>query len=145
MSGDYMRPTPDEFKRWPAVSAALSLLPLADSRRQLRSFLAAHHVEAVVAADGAGPLPASLGIRPIELGGVSVYQLPSRMVEAASDLGVEQLEQAAVEQWMSDLLEAARPFLAAGQDLASLNPLRLHELGLLPDSRWQRTLDQVLA
>jgi hypothetical protein len=145
MSGGYIGPTPDEFKRWPAVSAALSLLPLADSRRQLRSFLAAHHVEAVVAADGAGPLPASLGIRPIELGGVSVYQLPSRMVEAASDLGVEQLEQAAVEQWMSDLLEAARRFLAAGQDLASLNPVRLHELGLLPDSRWQRTLDQVLA
>jgi hypothetical protein len=145
MSGGYIGPTPEEFKRWPAVSAALSLLPLADAHRQLRSFLAAHHVEAVVAADGAGPLSASLGIRPIELGGVSVYQLPSRMAEAASGPSIEQLEQAAAEQWMGDLLEAARRFLAADQDLADLNPVRLHELGLLPDSRWQRTLDQVLA
>lgn len=145
MAGGYIGPTPEEFRRWPAVSAALFSLPLADSRRQLSSFLAAHHVQAVVAADGAGPLPASLGIKPIELGGVSVYRLPSRMVEAASDPGVEQLEQAAVQQWMGDLLEAGRRFLAAGQDLACLNPVRLHELGLLPDSKWQRTLDQVLA
>jgi len=121
------------------------LLPLADSRRQLRSFLAAHHVEAVVAADGAGPLPASLGIKPIELGGVTVYQLPSHLAETGADTDVERLEQAAIEQWTGDLLEAARRFLAAGQDLASLNPVRLHELGLLPDTQWQRTLDQVLA
>jgi hypothetical protein len=143
MSGGYIGFTPDEFRRWPPVYAALSSLTLPDSGRQMRAFLAAHRVEAVVAADGSGPLPASLGIRPIELGGVSVYQLPSTAVEAGSDLGVK--EQAAVQHWMRELLEAASRFLAAGEDLRNLNPVRLHELGLLPDSRWQHTLDQVLA
>jgi hypothetical protein len=145
MSGGYIGPTPEEFRRWPLVSAALSSLPLPDSERQLHAFLAAHRVEAVVAADGAEPLPASLGLRPIELGGVSLYRLASPSVVPVNDAAVEGLEQDAVQAWMSGLIEAARRFLTAGEDLRTLSPVRLHELGLLPDSRWQRTLDQVLA
>ena len=145
MSGGYIGPTPEEFQRWPAVNAALFSLPLADSGRQLRSFAAAHGAEAIVAADGAGVLPAALGIKPIKLGGVSVYQLPRHMAAAVPDQSVEELEQAAAQEWIGDLLESARRFLAAGQDLASLNPVKLNELGLLPDSRWGHTLDLVLA
>jgi hypothetical protein len=145
MSGGYIGLTPEDFERWPVVNAAIVGLPLADPGRQLRSFLAAHHVEAVVAADGATPLTAALGIKPIELGGVSVYRLPTQMAETASDEGVEPLEQAAAQEWIGDLLDAARRFLAAGQELATLNPARLHQLGFLPKSRWGRTLDMVLA
>jgi hypothetical protein len=144
MSGGYAGPIPEEFRRWPAVNAALFGLPLADASRQLRSFLAAHHVEAVVAADGAGPLPASLGIKPITLGGVSVYELPSGIEPAISGATADELEEAAGEQWVSGLLKAARRFLVNGGDLESLNPVRLRQLGLLPEARWGRRLDRVL-
>ena len=144
MSGAWMGPTPEEFQRWPAVNAALAGLPLADPGRQLRTFLVAHRVEAVVAAEGAGPLPAALGIKPIEIGGVSVYQVPPSMAATVSDQHVDELEKAATQQWFADLLNAGGRFLAAGRDLASLNPVSLHEMGLLPESRWGRRLDLVL-
>jgi hypothetical protein len=144
MSGAWMGPTPQEFQRWPAVNAALAGLPLPDPGRQLRCFLLAHRVEAVVAAAGAGPLPAALGIKPIELGGVSVYQLPRSMATGVSDQTIEQLEEAATQQWFADLLDAAGRFLAADHSLANLNPVRLHEMGLLPKARWGRRLDLVL-
>jgi hypothetical protein len=144
MSGAWMGPTPEEFQRWPVVTAALAGLPLADPGRQLRSFLAAHQVEVVIAAERAGELPATLGIRPIQLGGVSVYQLPRSVPATVSNETVEQLEEAAGQQWIGILLEAARRFFAAGQDLATLNPVKLNQLGLLPDSRWGSTLDLVL-
>ena len=89
MSGAWMGPTPEEFQRWPAVNAALAGLPIADPGRQLRIFLVAHRVEAVVAAEGAGPLPAALGIKPIEVGGVSVYQVPRSMAATISDQTVD--------------------------------------------------------
>ena len=144
MSGAWMGPTPEEFQRWPAVNAALAGLPIADPGRQLRIFLVAHRVEAVVAAEGAGPLPAALGIKPIEVGGVSVYQVPPSMAATVSDQNVDELEKAATQQWFADLLNAGGRFLAAGRDLASLNPVSLHEMGLLPESRWGRRLDLVL-
>ncbi|MBV8774509.1 MAG: hypothetical protein JO166_19565, partial [Deltaproteobacteria bacterium] len=75
MSGAWMGPTPDEFQRWPAVNAALAGLQLPDPGRQLRAFLAAHRVEAVVSADGPWSLASALGIKPIELGGVSIYEM----------------------------------------------------------------------
>ena len=50
-----------------------------------------------MAADGAGPFRRLFrGIRPIEFGRVSVFQFPSRLVEAGYDSEVKLLEQAAV-------------------------------------------------
>jgi len=46
---------------------------------------------------------------------------------------------------VSELLCAARGYLADGHQLAGLTPVRAHELGLLPDSKWSRSLDQALA
>jgi hypothetical protein len=144
MSGAWMGPTPEEFQRWPIVNAALVRLPLSNPGRQLRSFLTAHRVEAVVAADGADALPATLGIKPLHLGGVSVYQLPCNLTAPISQQTVEELEVTAGQEWIGDLLDAARRFLLAGQGLASLNPVKLNQLQLLPDSRWGATLDLVL-
>jgi hypothetical protein len=144
MAGAWMGPTPEEFLRWPVVNAALVGLRLADPARQLRSFLAAHRVEAVIATDGADALPAALGIKPLVVGGVSVYRLSHDPPATVSNETIEHLEETAGQQWISELLEAARRFLVAGHDLASLNPVTLNELGLLPGSRWGRTLDLVL-
>jgi hypothetical protein len=145
MSGGYLGPTPNEFLRWPLVNAALFSLPLPDPVRQFRSFLIAHRVEAIVAADGAGPLPEVLGIAPVKLGGVSVYRLPRTTTATVSDPGPDRLEEAAAAEWLATLLRAAHSFLAAGHDVATMNPAELRHLGLLPDSKWGRTLDLVLA
>jgi hypothetical protein len=144
MSGAWMGPTPEEFQRWPIVNAALVGLPVSDPALQLRSFLAAHHVQAVVAAEGSAALPAALGIEPIELGGVSVYRLPQDPPISVSGQTVEELEEVAGQEWIAHLLEAASRFLDKGGDIENLNPVKLKELRLLPDSRWGRTLELVL-
>lgn len=144
MSGAWMGPTPDEFQRWPVVNAALGGLPLPDPGRQLRTFLAAHRVEAVVAADGAGSLAAELGITPIKLGGVSIYQMPRNTAGPVPDRIVDQLEESAIQQWLADLLEAAGRFLDAGGELPRLNPVNLRKTGLLPEARWVTRLDLIL-
>ncbi len=144
MSGAWMGPTPEEFQRWPAVSAALTGLPLRDAGRQLRSFLIAHHVEAIIAAEGADKLPAALGIKPLKLGGVSFYQLPTPGTRDLNDHVTDQLETTALQAWIGDLVTGTERFLCAGHDLGILSPARLHELGYLPDARWGRRLDLVL-
>jgi len=145
MSGGYTGPTPDEFGRWPIVTAALAGLPLADRGLQLRTFLEAHHVEGVIAADGADLLPAALGIKPRRLGDVSFYQMPRHSFATVPDETVNELQVAAGQEWICKLLEAARRFFATGHDLANLNPASLNALGLLPDSRWgDGTLELVL-
>jgi hypothetical protein len=146
MSGGYTGPIPEEFARWPVVTAALTGLPLAEPARQLLTFLEAHRVEAVVAAEGDDLLPAALGIKPIKLGRISFYQLANRSCAAVPNQTISELEESAGQKWIGDLLEAARQFLAAGHDLGSLNPAKLNALGFLPDSRWgDGTLELVFA
>jgi hypothetical protein len=144
MSGAWMGPTPDEFQRWPAVNAALAGLPLPAPGAQLRSFLAAHRVEAVVVADGADSHVAALGITAIRLGGVSIYPMPRSTAPIVSDRAIDQLEQSATQQWFADLLEAAGCYLDAGGELSKLNPVNLQKIGLLPEARWVSRLDLVL-
>jgi len=146
MCGGYTGPVPEEFARWPVVTAALTGLPLAEPAVQLKTFLKAHQVEAVVAAEGADLFPAGLGIKPTKLGGVFFYQLDNRSRVTVPNRIISELQETAGEKWIGDLLEAARRFLLAGHDLASLNPARLNTMGLLPDSRWgDGTLDLVFA
>jgi len=145
MSGGYIGPTPDEFARWPAVNAALFSLPLADPRTQLQTFVAAHKVEAIVVIDNASPLPTSLGIAPIRIGGAAVYQLAPGQSAAPPVAKLDRLEAAAAEQWIADLLQAAIQFLDSGHRLCDLNPSRLQRLGLLSDSKWGERVDMVLA
>ena len=144
MSGGWMGPTPEEFQRWPIVSTALVGLPVSDPGRQLRSFLEAHQVDAVVAGDGAAALPAELGIKPHAMGGVLVYHWPHHLLPTVSEQNVDHLEQTAGQEWITHLLEAASRFLDSGHGLETLEPVKLKELGLLPESRWGRTLELVL-
>lgn len=146
MSGGYTGPIPEEFARWPVVTAALTGLPLAEPAVQLRTFLKAHRIEAIVAAEGADLLPAALGMKPTRLGGVFFYRLDDRSCATVPNPTISELEASAGQKWIGDLLEAARRFLVAGEDLANLNPARLNAMGLLPDSRWgDGTLDLVFA
>jgi hypothetical protein len=145
MSGGYIGTTPYEFARWPAVNSALFSLPLADSETQLQSFLSAHRVEAIVVADGAAPPPISFRIKPIRIGGVSVYPIAPSPKPTAPVAKLDRLEEAAAEQWTENLLRAAIRFVDNGGKLADLNPSRLHELGWLPGPKWAKRFDLVLA
>jgi hypothetical protein len=145
MSGGYIGPTPDEFARWPAVNAALFSLPLTNSRRQFQTYLEAHKIEALVVADDASALATSLRIKPVRIGGVSVYRLPAGPGNDLVTANLDQLEGGAAKEWTGDLLRAAIRFLDGGGDLAELSPSRLQRLGLLPNSKWGETLDMVLA
>jgi len=93
MAGGYIAViTPDNFARWPLVSMLTNLMPVPDAAQQLRAFVAAYKIDTVILADSArGPareLPASLGVRPVRVGGVSLYRVPpqSHADPSAADL-----------------------------------------------------------
>jgi len=143
MAGGYIGPTPEEFARWPAVNSALFSLPLADAETQWRSFLVAHQVEAILIADGAATSTIPLPANPVRIGGVSVYRVDKTGNVPAAQL--ESLQQSAAQQWTAMMLRAALQFIDSGGSLSQLNPRRLHDLGLLPDSKWAARLDWLLA
>lgn len=81
MAGGYVNTaTPPEFLRWPIVrtfSSEKLLIP--DYDNQLKAFLRAHDVRTVIVEEGSrGPwkqLFSTLGVEPIKVGGVILYQL----------------------------------------------------------------------
>jgi len=148
MPGGHLSTMPAEFRRWPIVNTLLTSLPVADSVEQLKSFLAAYRVDAIVVADSAKgiarDLPASLGIKPIELGGVSLYRL-SRDSRPYAVLSLPDLQRAAAEGWLMLMLCAGQRFVLGGHDPAALQPAGAYALGLLPASAWSDNLDLLVA
>jgi hypothetical protein len=73
-------PFPASYTRYPTFETLLSGRLTADYARQLRRFIAAKHVTAIVVQQGyPGPwrtLFGTLGVRPVATGGVLVYRLP---------------------------------------------------------------------
>src|SRR5579885_3439121 len=148
MAGGYIGPTPDPFRRWPFVNAALFSLPLNNSKLQTQAFVAAHRVDAIAVVDGAASaseLTTSLGIAPVELGGVSFYKLPPSQGEVPAASELNHLELEAANQWTNVLIRAAESYLAAGNRLDEVNPAALFAAGLLPPSKWAENLEMVLA
>lgn len=147
MPGGHLSTTPDDFRRWPVVNTLETSLPLPDSAAQLKAFAAAYKIDAIVVADDARDpernLATSLGVRPLHIGGVSLYRLPPDILDDPVSLPL--LQKTASEAWFSELLCAAQRFVADGMSLAGLNPARAHELGLLPDSKWSENLQLLFA
>lgn len=141
--------TPADFGKWPLLSMLTNLMPVPDAAQELRAFLATYRVDTIAVAESAsGPaseLPASLGLRAVKVGGVSLYQVPREFDADPSRPLLTSFQQATVNEWFSELLCAARTFVTSGHRLADLSPAKAHELGLLPDSKWSRTLDQAVA
>jgi hypothetical protein len=114
----------------------------------LKSFLAAYRVDAIVVAHSAkgiaSDLPASLGIKPIEVGGVSIYRL-SREANPSHVARLPDLQRAAAEGWLRLMLCAGQRFILGGHDPATLQPASAYALGLLPPSAWSDSLDLLIA
>jgi len=149
MTGGHLSTMPEEFRRWPIVNALVTAIPLPDPAAQLKAFAAAHQVDAIVVADSARQaareLPMALGIRPLKIGGVSLYRLSRNPAAAPGVAEIEGFQKAAAQEWFLGMLCAAQRFIDGGGDLASLNPRKAYNLGLLPDSDWGDDLDFVVA
>src|SRR5262249_38318765 len=88
--------------------------------------------------------PATDGIQPVKVGGVEFYRIVHDS-GAVPPMALDALQRVAAEAWFAQLLCAADRFLASGHKVAELNPANLHQAGLLPDSKWPRKLDLVIA
>jgi hypothetical protein len=148
MPGGYLGQTPAEFRRWPIVNTLLTALPVARPKEQLAAFLAANQVDAIVVAqtkpEQVNIAPATDGIQPVKVGGVEFYGIVHDS-GAVPPMALDALQRVAAEAWFAQLLCAADRFLASGHKVAELNPANLHQAGLLPDSKWGRKLDLVIA
>jgi hypothetical protein len=148
MPGGHLSTTPEDFRRWPIVNALVNSLPLPHPGQQLRAFAAAYGIDAIIVVDNAKgavrDLPAALGVRPLKIGGVSLYRLHDNQVHPnLTKLETFQVDTA--EQWFRYMLCAGQRFVAAGGDLANLNPRVAYKLGLLQYSQWSDDLDFLLA
>ncbi len=81
-------PWPKTVARWPILEAFLRRLYVPDFPAQFLGYLAAHHVNTVIAADYSmplwAPLLSTLDVTPIEAGGVHIYKLPSALAFSAT-------------------------------------------------------------
>ncbi len=149
MPGGYLGPTPQEdFRQWPLSLTLTNSIPVPDAANQLRAFVATYRIDAIVVAKGATQvgraLPASLGLKPVEAGGVVLYHL-DRFSDGDTAQELATFQRSAVDEWFMELLCAAQRFLATGHDLAALSPEKLRSMGLLPDSEWSAFMPLLLA
>jgi hypothetical protein len=147
MPGGHLSTTPEDFRRWPVVNTLETAIPLPDAAEQFKAFAVANRIDAVVVTDRANgaerELPGLLGIRPLHIDGVSLYQLQTNSLRDPQSLPF--LQKSASEGWVSMLLCAAQRYSAAGGNLGDLDPAKAHDMALLPNSKWSATLDLLLA
>ncbi len=157
-------PIPLEYLPFfPIVYDFLNLTDSPFAGELLKMFLAQKNVNAIVVADeGAhlwinppqpGPLfpevttfdPdqrtlirslfATLGVAPVQVGGVSFYRVPLERLGVYKNVDPEPLEAHAAAIQLDALIHAAAQYVSDGHPLAALNPAEAQHLGLLPP-RW---------
>lgn len=136
MAGAHTGPISLEFQRWPVVTAFLFRTDLPDEGEQLKAFLTAHGVGAIVIDDHEPPwwkpLLSTLGVPPLHAGGVWLYQIPPAEVAPYRAARALTMEARADRARFEALLTAAERYLEDGAPLKSLTPLRAEQMGLLP-------------
>lgn len=134
-AGGYVGIAAPEFLRWPAVYTfyAGGLMP--NHGPQLRAFLDAHDVRAVVVKDGAeGPwaeLFGTLAVEPLRAGGVTFYRVPGRDGENRP-ISRRQMDRSASLAEVAALVVAADDYQHAGLPLDKLTPAAVERLGVIP-------------
>ena len=153
-------PAPKAFTQYPILASLYNLAILPDADEQLKAFLADKQVGAIVVADDgehlwqavprvrpmtlrrvaltAGDraaiavLMSGLGVAPIKVGGVRLYQVPLERLKPYAAIDPARLQERAAQIRMATLMTAARRYLKRGLDPAALNSLKAQGLGLLP-------------
>ena len=143
MAGGYTGMPPAEFQHWPAMIALFNGTYLPDPETQLKAFLAAHKVTAVLADQRAKDSPdakqrrdyrtvlAALGPAPVEDGGVLIYRFTPATLAPWGDLKPLDLERRVDETRFNALLEAADRYVQSGAEPTLLSPARLERRGLI--------------
>jgi hypothetical protein len=152
---------PLQFQRYlPLVHDFYYQADLPLSAELLKAFLAQNQVGAIVVADqqphlwipsaGSGPafpqlvdfnkeerdgirsLFGTLGVAPIQIGGVSLYRVPLDKLERYKDTDLTELGQRIAMAQMDTLTIAANNYLSSGRPASELNLFAAQRLGLLP-------------
>jgi hypothetical protein len=148
MAGGWTGAAPSEFLEWPIVSTLFTSIPTPEYGEQLKAFVARQGIEKVVVSNAArrpwSALLASLGVEPLEVGGITLYNVPSQIRRSYGNADAGELEHVANDAWFAQLLRGADRYISLGFDLAELCPDRAVRLGLLPDAVWPESLEAVL-
>jgi hypothetical protein len=134
-----------QVRRWPIVNYFLGSPDLAEPELQLKAFLANNGVTAIVIDDANANalswknLLASLGQKPTDISGVSLYRLRPSLLASyrAAEFSGLAMERRAIESRFATLITATDEYLASGRDPAHLSDDELVDLGLLPHD-WKR-------
>jgi hypothetical protein len=148
MAGGYTGTAPEEFLRWPIVNGFYtSTLPSA-AGDQLKVFLANYEIGAVVVTESKKwPWPevlSTLGVKPLDIGGVALYQVPPQIITQYRNRSALQMESRADAAWFGELVSAANTYLSRGLDLRDLTPVKAAQLGLLPAAVWTDNLESLV-
>jgi hypothetical protein len=156
----YLPLMPHEYTQWPIVAGLYNAAGVPDAGEQLKTFLASHSVAAIIVGDHTyrvtkfddGPSPdvvvrvrtgprergeieklvETLGIAPVQIGGVTLYRIPSQILAPYRHLTALEMQQRATRARFETLLLAAQQYLAQGRDPANLTPQAVQTLGLVP-------------
>ena len=125
----------EESRRWPIVAALEKRSYLPEAAEQLRLFLCAHGVSAVVVAGDDlatwQPLLAQTGASPIELDGVSLYRISVGAPPVNEDILLEARTRFD-EQRIRNLVLGVQEYLSKGGKLSLLSAAAAPNLGIMP-------------
>jgi hypothetical protein len=140
---------PPEYARWPIMSALYEVAGVPDAGDQLKALLAHEQVAAIIVSplkyrfvdqfEGYGTsatwlhtpltepesaalrdLLSTLGVQPLEVGGVTLYRIPPERLAPYLNLTALEMQQRFARARFEMLLGAAQKYLAGGGDLATL-------------------------
>jgi hypothetical protein len=143
MAGGYTGMPPAEFQHWPAMIALFNGTYLPDPQTQLKAFLAAHQVTAVLVDERAkdGPdakqrqdyrtILAALGAAPAEDGGVLIYRFTPAALTPWRDMKPLDLERRVDETRFAALLDAADRYVQSGAAPVLVSPARLEQMDFI--------------
>lgn len=143
MAGGYSGIPPREFQRWPAMIALYNGSYLPDAGLQLKAFLAAHRVTAVVV-DSHTPdssdlkqrrdwqiVRTALGPPPAKAGGIFIYRFTPATIAKWPDPPPVELELRTDEARFAALIKASARYLQSGQSVSTISSARLVRMGFI--------------
>jgi hypothetical protein len=154
---------PPDYARWPIMAALYEVAGIPDAGDQLKALLAHEQVAAIIVSplkyrfvdqfEGYGTsatwlhtpltepesaalrdLLSTIGVQPLEIGGVILYRIPSERLTSYLQLTALEMQQRYARTRFEVLLGAAERYLAGGGEPATLNAHKLQVLSTAP--RW---------
>jgi hypothetical protein len=146
MAGGWTVPMPPEYASWPTMDSFAYGTTLPDAGDQLKAFMANHYATAIILSDNDKDrrlwlsILQDLDVRPIAVGGVSLYKVPANSLEKYRGLTGTAMETRADAARFDALLSAANQYVTQRRDIKVLSPLEAERLKLLPEA-WVRSDD----